>query len=137
MNKVDYKKLSLQEFDYAAEKFDDNDPSVYNLCRKDYPDILQEVRKEPFESLLDAGCGTGEMLSLFVRDCPKKSYTGIDLSENMIEVAKQKKLQGVDFVIGDCENLPFSENSFDIVTCSMSFHHYPNPQDFFVSIKRV
>lgn len=45
MTSEQYKKLSLREFDEAAEKFDDNDPSVYNMCRKDYPDVLAEVRK--------------------------------------------------------------------------------------------
>lgn len=40
MTDKEYKSLSLKEFDQAAEKFDDNDPSVYNLCRKDYHDVL-------------------------------------------------------------------------------------------------
>ena len=60
MTSEEYKKLSLKEFDRAAEKFDDDDPSVYNLCRKDYPDVLAEAVKEPFSDLLDAGCGTGQ-----------------------------------------------------------------------------
>lgn len=137
MTDKEYKRLSLKEFDAAAEKFDDNDPSVYNMCRKDYPDVLAEVRKRPFTDLLDAGCGTGAMLDLFKKDIPGKNYTGIDLSEKMIAVAKRKKLDGVRFVSGDCENLPFEENSFDVVTCSMSFHHYPNPEKFFESLNRV
>ena len=47
MTGEEYKKLSLKEFDRAAEKFDDDDPSVYNLCRKDYPGVLAEAVKEP------------------------------------------------------------------------------------------
>ncbi|MCM1054009.1 MAG: methyltransferase domain-containing protein [Bacteroides sp.] len=133
----EYKKLSLKEFDQAAAKFDDNDPSVYNMCRKDYPDVLAETISEPFNDLLDAGCGTGAMLSLFKSDYPEKNYTGIDLSEKMIETAKKKRLDGVNFVAGDCENLPFADGSFDVVTCSMSFHHYPNPEKFFMSLHRV
>ena len=61
MTSEEYKKLSLKEFDQAAAKFDDDDPSVYNLCRKDYPDVLAEAVSEPFFDLLDAGCGTGAM----------------------------------------------------------------------------
>lgn len=137
MTSEQFKKITLEEFDKAAEKFDDNDPSVYNMCRKDYPDVLAEVVKESFSDLLDAGCGTGAMLGMFKKDCPDKNYTGIDLSEKMIETAKRKKLTGVQFVAGDCENLPFAENSFDMVTCSMSFHHYPNPEKFFLSLHRV
>jgi ubiquinone/menaquinone biosynthesis C-methylase UbiE len=137
MTSEQFKKITLREFDKAAEKFDDNDPSVYNMCRKDYPDVLAEVMKEPFSDLLDAGCGTGAMLGMFKKDFPDKNYTGIDLSKKMIETAKRKKLDGVHFVAGDCENLPFSENSFDVVTCSMSFHHYPNPENFFRSLHGV
>ncbi len=137
MTSAEYKKLSLLEFDKAAAKFDDNDPSVYNMCRKDYPDVLAEVVSKPFEGLLDAGCGTGAMLGMFKKDYPDKNYTGIDLSEKMIETARKKRLEGVQFVAGDCENLPFPDNSFDVVTCSMSFHHYPNPEKFFMSLRRV
>ena len=137
MTSEEYKKLSLQEFDQAATKFDDNDPSIYNMCRKDYPDVLAEVVKEPFSDLQDAGCGTGAMLSLFQKDCPDRNYTGVDLSKKMIEVARAKQMEGIHFVAGDCEDLPFPENSFDVVTCSMSFHHYPDPEQFFISLRRV
>lgn len=137
MTNDEYKKLSLREFDRAAAKFDDDDPSVYNLCRKDYPDVWAEVAKEPFSDLLDAGCGTGAMLALFKRDSPDKHYTGVDLSEKMIQTAEKKHLEGVRFVAGDCEALPFADGSFDVVTCSMSFHHYPNPDRFFASLRRV
>ena len=137
MKSVDYKNLSLKEFDKAAAKFDDNDPSVYNLCRKDYPDVFEEVSKEPFSDLLDAGCGTGAMLQLFHKDLPQANYTGIDLSEKMIEIAGRKQIENVRFVVGDCEALPFEDNSFDVVTCSMSFHHYPHPEKFFMNLQRV
>ena len=43
MTSEEYKKLSLKEFDRAAEKFDDDDPGVYNMCRRDYPDVLAEI----------------------------------------------------------------------------------------------
>ncbi|MCM1157314.1 MAG: class I SAM-dependent methyltransferase [Bacteroidales bacterium] len=137
MTSEEYKKLSLKEFDQAAEKFDDNDPSVYNMCRKDYPDVLAEAVKEQFADLLDAGCGTGAMLGMFKKDYPDVNYTGVDLSTKMIETAKRKHLEGVRFVAGDCEKLPFDDNSFDVVTCSMSFHHYPNPEKFFMSLRKV
>lgn len=131
------KKLTLQEFNKAAMQFDNNNPSVYNLCRKDYPDILAELEKENFTDVLDAGCGTGAVLSLLSEKYPSKHYTGIDLSSEMISVASAKKLPGVRFLCGDCENLPFADDSFDVIICSMSFHHYPHPVDFFRSCKRV
>jgi len=137
MNEIQYKKLSVKEFDKVAEKFDGDDPSIYNLCRKDYPDILAELEKEHFQDMLDAGCGTGAVIALLKKKYPQKNYTGIDLSGKMIEVAKKKKLDKVIFVQGDCENLPFAKDSFDVITCSMSFHHYPNPDRFFQSCNKI
>jgi len=137
MNEKQYKKLSVKEFDAAAEKFDGENPSIYNMCRKDYPDILAELEKEDFQEMLDAGCGTGAVIALLKKKYPKKNYTGIDLSEKMIEVAKKKNLDKVVFIQGDCEKLPFAKDSFDAITCSMSFHHYPNPDQFFQNCNRI
>ncbi len=72
MTDKEYKNLSRTEFDRAAKKFDNNDPSVYNICRKDCPDVLAEVVREPFSDLLDAGCRTGTVSGLFQRDHPDK-----------------------------------------------------------------
>ena len=55
----------------------------------------------------------------------------------MIEVARSKNMEGVELVVGDCENLPFADDSYDVVICCQSFHHYPNVQDFFNSVFRV
>ena len=137
MTDAEYKALSIREFDAAAEKFDDNAPSIYNMCRKDYPEILEELEKESFTDVLDAGCGTGAVLGLLAQSNSDGRYTGIDLSEKMIAVAQKKRLSNVSFVQGDCERLPFSPASFDAVLCSQSFHHYPNPNDFFSSVKKV
>lgn len=137
MNSKEYKDLSVKEFTKAAEIYETDHAGVYNMCKKDYPDVLAELEREPFNDLLDCGCGTAPMISLLYEKYPDKKYTGIDLTPKMIEMAKAKKLPGVEFVVGDCENLPFEENSFDAVICSQSFHHYPNVQNFFNSVYRV
>lgn len=53
------------------------------------------------------GCGTGNVISLLYEKYPTRSYTGIDLSEEMIKIAKSKKISQSDFINGDSENLPF------------------------------
>ena len=137
MTAKEYKDLTMNEFTKAAEVYESDNAGVYNMCKKDYPDVLAELEKEPFNDLLDCGCGTGPMLTLLHEKYPEKHYTGIDLTQKMIEVAKRKALKNVELVVGDCENLPFEANSFDVVICCESFHHYPNPQDFFNSVSRV
>ena len=137
MTAKEYKDLTMSEFTKAAEIYESDNSGVYNMCKKDYPDVLAELEKEPFNDLLDCGCGTGPMLTLLHEKYPEKHYTGIDLTPKMIEVAKRKALKNVELVVGDCENLPFEANSFDVVICCESFHHYPNPQNFFNSVSRV
>ena len=61
-----FKELSVKEFTSAAEKYETDEAGVYNICRNNYPEILQEIKKEPFSDILDAGCGTAPMLSLLV-----------------------------------------------------------------------
>ena len=137
MTSKEYKDLSVKEFTKAAAIYETDHAGVYNMCKKDYPDVLAELEKEPFTDLLDCGCGTAPMLTLLHEKYPEKHYTGIDLTPKMIEAAKAKNMEGVELVVGDCENLPFAENSFDAVICCQSFHHYPNVQDFFDSVCRV
>ena len=137
MTDKEYKELSIKEFTKAARVYETDDAGVYRMCRKDYPDVLEELEKEEFTDLLDCGCGTAPMITLLQKKYPEKRYTGIDLTPEMIEVAKAKKMPGVKLVVGDCENLPFKENSFDVVICCQSFHHYPNVQRFFDSVQKV
>jgi len=137
MTDKEYKKLSLKEFTKAAGVYETDQAGVYKMCKKDYPDVLKELEKENFSDLLDCGCGTAPMLSLLKKKYPEKRYTGIDLTPKMIEIAKAKHMEGVELIIGDCENLPFPDDSFDVVICCQSFHHYPNVQDFFNSVYRV
>ena len=137
MTAEEYKALSLREFDRAAAGYESGRAGVYELCKKDYPPILAELEKEPFRDLLDCGCGTGPILSLLSERYPDRRFTGIDFSEKMLEKARAKRLPNVTLVLGDCEALPFAGGSFDVVICSQSFHHYPNPQAFFAGVARV
>lgn len=131
------KALTISEFNQAAMSFDGDGAGIYRLCRNDYPDILRELKKEPFGSLLDCGCGTGAMLSLVRKHFPEILLTGIDLSPGMIRAAREREIPGAVFTEGDCEDLPFENDSFDAAICSMSFHHYPHPLDFLKSCGRV
>ena len=64
MKNKEYKKLSISEFTKAAGRYESNHAGIYEMCKKDYPDILAELEKEPFKNLLDAGCGPAPMISL-------------------------------------------------------------------------
>ena len=134
---AEYKELTIKEFSKAADVYETGHAGIYEMCKDDYPYISEELDKEDYQDLLDCGCGTGPMISLLYDKDATKNYTGIDITPKMIEVGKSKNLKGVKWVVGDCEDLPFDDNSFDVIICSNSFHHYPNPQRFFDSAKRV
>ena len=55
----------------------------------------------------------------------------------MICVAKGKVIPGAEFVSGSADKLPYPDESFDIVTCSQSFHHYPYPEKAMKEAMRV
>lgn len=137
MDTAKYKELSIKEFTKAAEIYDSGHAGIYEMCKDDYPPILEELEKEPFDTLLDVGCGTGPMIELLVSKYPEKHYTGADITPKMIEVANAKHLPNTIFQVADSENLPYEENSFDAVICANSFHHYPNPQKFFGGVHKV
>ena len=107
------------------------------MCKDDYPPILEELKKIEFNDLLDVGCGTGPMIELLTEEYPDRHYVGMDLTPKMIEVANAKGLKNAEFIVGDSENMPFENESFDVLICANSFHHYPDPQEFFNEVKRV
>lgn len=133
----DYKQLSIKEFTEAARIYESDHAGIYEMCKDDYPQMLAELELEPFEDVLDVGCGTGAVLELLHERYPHKQLTGLDLTPKMIEVACAKQLDNINFIVGDAENLPFEPQSFDAVLCSNSFHHYPRPDRFFAEAARV
>ena len=137
MDNARYKELSIKEFTKAADVYDSGHAGIYEMCKDDYPPILDELNKADFENLLDVGCGTGPMIELLASEFPSRHYTGLDLTPRMIEVASAKDIESARFVVGDAEDLPFDDASFDVVICANSFHHYPNPQAFFNEVARV
>ena len=80
MTNEEYKKLSIKEFTKAAGIYEGDKAGIYEMCKKDYPDIMAELEREPFVDLLDAGCGPAPMISLLSEKYPEQHYTGLDLN---------------------------------------------------------
>ena len=131
------KEMSVREFTEAARVYESGHAGIYEICKDDYPQMLAELEREPFADVLDVGCGTGAVIELLHGEHPDVRCTGLDLTPAMIEVATAKGLSGCEFVVGDAEDLPFPDASFDVVLSSNSFHHYPNPTAFLAGAFRV
>lgn len=91
MTEKEYKDLSVKEFTKAAEDYETDKAGIYEMCKADYPDILFELEKEPWDTLLDAGCGPAPMITLLSEKYPDRHYTGIDLTPKMIESGQEKE----------------------------------------------
>ena len=137
MTPEQYKQLSIREFTKAAKIYETDHAGIYEMCKDDYPPMLAELETDPFDSLLDVGCGTGPVVELLAKKYPEKHFVGLDITPAMIEAAQSKGLSNAEFVVGDAENLPFGDGHFDAVLCSNSFHHYPNPGAFLREAHRV
>jgi len=129
------KELSNIEFSKDAADYDKS--RRYASLRESYPKIVAEVLKKPVKTVLDIGCGTGALL-LMIRSRQKSAKLfGIDISEEMIKVAQAKLGSAADLRVSESEKLPFKNGSFDLVLCTFSFHHHPNPMTVFKEIGRV
>lgn len=83
---------------------------------------------KPGDSVLDVGCGTGEVTLVAKVRAQHGSVYGIDPAPEMIAVARKKaarKRLNIDFRVGVIEALPFSDASIDVVTSSLMMHHLP------------
>jgi ubiquinone/menaquinone biosynthesis C-methylase UbiE len=82
---------------------------------------------KPGDCILEVGCGTGTLtLAAKRRTGPSGKAFGIDVIPGMIEVSQRKAAQAnedVTFQLGSIDDIPFSENVFDVVMCSFMIFH--------------
>ena len=84
---TEIKEASRLSFDRQAAAYDE---AVYGgHARKLYAPILGALDGVPHRRLLDLGCGTGELLKILLELGGNTACTGLDLSENMLAVARE------------------------------------------------
>lgn len=91
------------------------------------------------EVLLDIATGGGHVVRAFsphVQRCIASDLTPeiLQHAENAFE---EWGLANVDIAVADAEALPFDDAVFDIVTCRIAPHHFPNPAAFVAEVARV
>lgn len=93
------------------------------------------------KQLLDVATGTGDFAIAALTLQPDK-ITGVDISAGMLEVGRKKiaerKLNDrIELLIGDSENLPFADSSFDAVTVAFGVRNFENLEKGLQEIYRV
>jgi len=112
--------------EYTREYFDEIEKKRYETYYKYLPKILQ-WNKYKDKKVLEIGCGVGTEILQFAKN--ESIVIGIDLTKKAIEITKKRfelyKFKG-RFMQADAENLPFEDNTFDLVYSLGVLHHTPN-----------
>ena len=115
-------------FDKNALKWEEREKEYVPYFLKNILNIL----KTKGGSLLDVGCGTGRYLGPLSKEFD--NVQGIDVSKNMVYLAKKN---GDEVRLGDCNNLPFEDNSFDVVLSIGVLEHLGDYSKGLYEMKRV
>jgi ubiquinone/menaquinone biosynthesis C-methylase UbiE len=131
-----HKETVQKQFTKTAEAF-----SVFAV--RDTPEVLAEkvefVKPQAAEIVLDVACGPGAFVLVIA---PRVKFArGIDLTAEMLLRArafqKERNISNAAFDLGEAEQLPYPDASFDLVTCQCAFHHMPKPEPAFKEMIRV
>jgi SAM-dependent methyltransferase len=110
-------------------------PAGSYVDRREKSLILSHLMPREGERLLDVGCGTGDHLALFrAKGC---TVSGIDPSPPMLARAREKLGFRADLRLGTAEDLPFSDNEFDIVMLMTSLEFTADPEQAVAEAVRV
>jgi ubiquinone/menaquinone biosynthesis C-methylase UbiE len=90
-----------------------------------FEDIFNTYKLRGNESILDIGCGFGDLIIRLREEGHGGKLDGVDISEGMIEEAKENS-KGLDiqFTASRAEELPFKKETFDIIICKHSLYHF-------------
>lgn len=91
--------------------------------------------------IVDVGCGGGQISLLIAERFPNVTVTGVDLSEDQIGRAERRKrtkgLDNVSFQVADAQNLPFSDEAFDLVLSVACLKHWADKKKGLTECLRV
>ena len=121
------------EFDRFAESYDAG--LMGKGSRRFYMDLVKTLDVRDGDAVLDVGCGTGTVLS-YLRENRKIVGYGLDISENMIAIAKEKN-PGFSFTTGNSAKLPYADETMDVMMACMAYHHFPDQVTFRQEALRV
>lgn len=83
------------------------------------------------DTILDVGCGGGRTVGKLARMAPQGRISGVDISDESIAVARRANMQSiktgqVEILQAAVSNLPFADNSFNLVTAVETYYFWPD-----------
>ena len=103
--------------------------------------VVEMVAKKHPETILDIATGTGD-LAISLTKTRATKIIGLDISEGMLEVGKEKiakksLTETIDMVVGDSENLPFKDDTIDAITVAFGVRNFEHLEKGLSEILRV
>ncbi len=131
-------KRSIEWYNQNSERYtkhvrDPNDSIFHSQYEK--PAMYNALPKLNGMAVLSLGCGSGEDC-LYLFKCGAKKVIGIDISSEMIKIAKSSYPE-CDFKEMDMEKLDFEDSSFDFVYSSLAIHYLEDWTKVFSEVYRV
>lgn len=116
---IDRKRVE-RSFSRGADEYDLHTPVQQRVIDGLLKMLDLRVTSSP-ETVLDIGCGTGQLLSSLAIRYSEASLSGMDISHGMLEKAAERLGDRAVLVIGDAEFPPFAESCFDLIVSTSTF----------------
>lgn len=134
-----HNKANEQIWDRRAKTYGEKG-NFYHRFQDLQKEVISTANLQNNTNFLDLGCGPGWAVCYVSSLLNGQGYfVGIDISQGMIEKAKQNALglKNIVFYKASAEELPLENDFFTIIICANSFHHYLNPIKALTEIYRV
>jgi SAM-dependent methyltransferase len=98
--------------------------------------VIERIAAAGPTSFLDAGCGEGFVANLLLQRLPDLDLTGFDFNPASVEMARQR-VPGATFTVASIFDIPFPDNTFDVVGCFEVLEHQVDPKPALAELARV
>lgn len=106
-------------------------------CIQLYHHVAEQIDLKD-KTVLEVSCGHGGGASYITRTFKPKHYTGLDLNPTGIAFCKtHHSIEGLEFLQGDAQSLPFKDQSIDAVINVEASHCYPSFPKFLTEVERI
>ncbi|MBD3402871.1 methyltransferase domain-containing protein [candidate division GN15 bacterium] len=113
---------------------------AYEFARNNPAAAFAHLELAADQTVLDVGCGTGDMLALIARQVGSGRAVGIEVSQVMVDEARKRHADvaaNLEFAPMDARDLSFPDNEFDRVLATQLLVHVPEPERAFREMCRV
>lgn len=133
---TDSKSLSHQRFSQYADRYVTSSTHAHAA---ELPRLVELAHPQPDFVALDVATGGGHTALVFAPHV--RRMVAADMSETMLNAARQhitaQGMTNVIYVGTDAEQQAFAPNSFDLITCRVAAHHFPDCFKFMQNCERL